>query len=89
MAFGTSNIRKGLAGDLKLTAGNWSGAKGDASGTIAVEGSQLYGAQFLCNSSSGPVQSVPYTWSVSGSVITITVHNRETVTGGNFWAMSA
>jgi hypothetical protein len=89
MAFAATNIRKGTAGDLKLTAGNWTGSKGDASGTVNVEGSQLYGAQFLTNDGTGPVQVIPYTWSVSGSVITITVHNREAVTGGNFWAMSA
>ncbi len=89
MAFATSNIRKGTAGDLKITAGNWTGAVGDASGTIAIEGSQLYSGQFSTNDQTGPFQFVPFTWSVSGSVITISVHNRETVTAGTFQAISA
>ncbi len=89
MAFATSNIRKGTAGDLKLTVGQWTGAAGDASGTMVVEGSQLYQAQFSTNDPTSPSQVVPFTWSVSGSVITISVHNRETVTGGTFLATSA
>lgn len=84
MAFATTNIRKGTAGDIKITAGNWTGAAGDASGTIAVEGSQVYSVIFTTNDSTSPSQFVPYTYSVSGSVATVTVHNRETVTGGTF-----
>lgn len=89
MAFASSNIRKGTAGDLKITAGNWTGSLGDASGSVVIEGSQLYAAQFSTNDSTGPFQFVPYTWSVSGSVITISVHNRESVTAGTFIVHSA
>lgn len=89
MAFANSNPRKGTAGDLKLQAGNWTGSQGDASGTITVEGSQLYSAMFSTNDTTGPNQFVPFTWTVSGSVITISVHNRETVTGGTYLAVSA
>ena len=89
MAFAATNQRKGTAGDLKITAGNWTGAVGDASGTVTVEGSQLYLAAFPTNDTTGPFQFVPYTWTVSGAVITITVHNREAVTGGTYIAISA
>ena len=84
MAFATSNIRKGTCGDIKITAGSWTGAVGDASGTQAVEGSQVYSAEFLTNDTTGPSQKVPTTWSSSGAVSTITVHNREAVTAGTF-----
>lgn len=84
MAFATTNIRKGTCGDIKITAGNWTGSAGDASGTQAVEGSQVYGAFFTTNDTTGPFQFVPYTYAVSGSVATVTVHNRETVSGGTF-----
>lgn len=89
MAFASSNIRKGTAGDLKITAGQWTGTAGDASGTVTAEGSQLFHAQFSTNDTTGPFQIVPFTWSASGSVITVTVHNRETVTAGTFIIHSA
>ena len=84
MAFATSNIRKGTCGDLKITAGNWTGSVGDASGTITVEGSQVYSVVFTTNDTTGPSQVVPYTYTVSGAVATVTVHNREAVSGGTF-----
>lgn len=84
MAFATSNVRKGTAGDLKITAGSWTGSAADASGTIGVEGSQIYFAVFTTNDPTGPWQFVPYTWTVSGAVSTLSVHNRETVTAGTF-----
>lgn len=84
MAFATSNVRKGTAGDIKITAGNWSGLAGDASGSIGVEGSQIYSAVFTTNDLTGPFQFVPYTWTTLGAVSTLLVHNRETVTAGTF-----
>lgn len=84
MAFATSNVRKGTAGDIKITAGNWTGALGDASGTIGVEGSQVYAVVFTTNDTTSPWQIVPYTYTVSGAVSTITIHNREAVTAGTF-----
>lgn len=89
MAFAATNIRKGTAGDLKITAGNWTGAIGDASGAITVEGSQVYSAAFETNDPLSPSQKVPVTWTVSGAVSTISVHNRETVTAGTFIVHSA
>ncbi len=92
MAFATSNIRKGTCGDLKVTAGNWSGIVGDASGTLAVEGTQVYHVAFETNDTTGPSQKVPVTWTVSGSVTTLTVHNRELTnptTSGTFCVIHA
>lgn len=84
MAFATTSVRKGTAGDLKITAGSWTGAQADASGTIGVEGSQIYSAIFSTNHTTGPVQFVPYSWTTSGAVSTVSIHNRETVTAGTF-----
>ena len=84
MAFAVSNVRKATCGDIKVTAGNWTGVVGDASGTLGVEGSQIYKAEFTTNDTTGPFQFVPFTWTVSGAVSTVTIHNRETVTGGTF-----
>jgi len=84
MAFATANVRKGTAGDIKITAGDWTGASGDASGTFPVEGGRVYSVVFSTNDQTGPYQSVPYTWTTSGAVSTISVHNRETVTAGTF-----
>ena len=86
MAFAYTNVRKGTAGDLKITAGDWTGSVGDASGTIAVEGGRVYSALFYTNNTTSPSNlPVPTTWpAASGSTTTITVHNRQTVATGTF-----
>jgi hypothetical protein len=48
MAFATSNVRRSVFGDLKVTAGDWTGSAGDANGTIAVEGGRVYLSEFFC-----------------------------------------
>lgn len=89
MAFAYTNVRKGTCGDLKLTAGDWTGTVGDASGAFGVEGGRVYYASFNTNDTTSPVQVVPTTWSTSGAVTTIEVHNRETVTAGTFVVIHA
>ena len=91
MAFATSNIRKGTCGDLKITAGDWTGSQGDASGTIAVEGGRVYAALFYTNDTVSPGNiPVPATWpAASGATTTVTIHNRETVTIGTFMIIHA
>lgn len=85
MAFATSNLRRGTCGDLKVTAGDWTGAIGDASGTIVVEGGRVYQADFNTNDTNSPNQKIPTTWpAASGSTTTVTIHNRETVATGTF-----
>ncbi len=91
MAFATSNIRTGRFGDLKVTAGDWTGSAGDANGTFGVEGGRIYLARFDSqDSANGPDQETPvFISSTSGSVITLSVANRATVTTGRFIIISA
>ena len=86
MAFATSNVRKDAFGSLKVTAGDWSGAAGDANGTLAVSGGRVYLSEFTAeDSSGGPVQTIPSFISSTGtSTITMSIANRQTVTNGRF-----
>ncbi len=91
MAFATANIRTGRFGDLKVTAGDWSGSAGDANGTFNVEGGRVYLSRFDSqDSANGPEQEVPvFISSTSGSVITLSIANRSTVVSGRFIIISA
>lgn len=91
MAFATSNVRKGAFGDMKVTAGDWTGSAGDANGTFNVEGGRVYLAKFDSqDSSNGPEQEVPvFISSTSGAVVTLSIANRATVTTGRFIIISA
>lgn len=87
MAFATANVRRGVCGDLKITAGDWTGTVGDASGSITVEGGRVYQAEFNTNDTSSPYQRVPVVWSPptgTTTTTTVNVHNRETVSVGTF-----
>lgn len=90
MAFTTVNVRKSVFGDLKVTAGDWTGSAGDANGSLTVEGGRVYHATFDSqDSTNGPVQSTPYSVSQSGSTCTISIANRNTVTTGRFVVIHA
>lgn len=92
MAFTTSNIRKGTAGDLKLTAGDWAGSAGDANGTFSVEGARVYVSEWTSfDASNGPTQDVPsFISSNAGTgVVTLSVANRQTVAAGRFFIVHA
>lgn len=92
MAFATANVRRGAFGDLKYTAGNWSGSAGDANGTFTVEGGQVYLARFDSqDSTGGPEQEVPVFISSNAGTgtITLSIGNRSTVTTGRFIIISA
>lgn len=91
MAFATTNIRRGTAGDLKLTAGDWSGSAGDANGTFAVEGGRVYLSKWSSlDSTNGPGQEISSFISSTGSTtITISVANRQTVAVGRFIVIHA
>ncbi len=92
MAFATSNVRKGAFGDMKVTAGDWTGAAGDANGTFNVEGGRVYLVKFDSqDSSNGPEQEVPVFISTNAGagVITLSIGNRSTVTTGRFIIVSA
>lgn len=92
MAFATSNIRRSAFGDLKITAGDWTGSAGDANGTFSVEGGRVYLARFDSqDSSNGPEQEVPvFISSNAGTgVITLSIGNRSAVTTGRFLIIHA
>jgi hypothetical protein len=91
MAFTTSNIRKSAWGDLKVTAGDWAETvAGNTDATFKVEGGRIYHAVFDSqDSANGPVQTSPYQVSLSGSVSTITVANRNVVVNGRFLVIHA
>lgn len=92
MAFATANIRKSTFGDLKVTAGDWTGSAGDANGTFNVEGGRVYLARFDSqDSTNGPDQETPVFISTNPGtgVITLSIANRSTVATGRFLIISA
>lgn len=92
MAFATANVRRAAFGDLKVTAGDWTGSAGDVNGTFNVEGGRVYLARFDSqDSSNGPEQEVPVFISTNPGVgvITLSIANRSTVTTGRFIIISA
>lgn len=85
MAFATSNVTPDVAGTLKIVKGYWSGNAGDAAGTFAVAGGQVYEAMFQDMDTTGPTMYIaPTSFSTSGYITTITVYNNQNVTTGRF-----
>jgi len=90
MAFATSNIRRGTLGDLKVTAGNWTGSTGDADGSFIVEGGIVYLTQFRAGDGTTPDQFILCSVTASSTgTVTITVPNRKTVARGSFIVIHA
>ncbi len=93
MAFATANVRRGTAGDLKITAGDWSETlPGQANATFGVEAGRVYSAVFESqDSTNGPDQLIPvFISSNPGTgVITLSIANRQVVTTGRFLIISA
>lgn len=86
MAFSaTVKVSAYLGPGLKMTVGDWSGAYGDAAGTITVSG-RLWGAQFYDVDTNGNTSQIfpKIGASVSGNTTTITVQNQDSVTNGRF-----
>lgn len=87
MAFTTSNVRKSVFGDLKVTAGDWAETlPGQDNVTYSVEGGRVYLAKFDSqDSTNGPEQEVPVFISSTGTqTITVSIANRKAVTTGRF-----
>lgn len=85
MAFATTNVKTCSFGPLRVTYGNWTGAIGDAAGSLPVAGGQVYLAVFNDQDGGTPYQLMPpVPTSTSGSVTTLTVNNNATVTSGTF-----
>lgn len=92
MAFATANVRRSAFGDMKVTAGDWTGSAGDANGTFTVEAGRVYLAKFDSqDSSNGPEQEVPVFISSNAGTgtITLSVANRQTVATGRFIVIHA
>ena len=85
MAFATSNPLAGTAGPFKFYAGAWSGLPGDASGTVTLGGGEVWVCEFWNSDSDTPKEMPLVDRSISGSTITLTVHNHQDVTNGRFF----
>ena len=87
MAFSTT-VRNSayLGAGLKMTVGEWSGAAGDAAGTLSVSGGKVWGALFFKLDTQGNTSQIfPNVGeSVSGGITTLTIQNQDTVTSGRF-----
>lgn len=91
MAFATSNSQSTIMGNMRVTYGQWSGAVGDAAGTIAVSGGQIWGCFFVSQDASGAYMvPTPLKYSVSGTagILTVTVYNTAAATAGRFMVFS-
>lgn len=92
MAFSTSNVQSTVFGNLHVTYGQWSGAVGDAAGTITVSGGQVWLCEFVSQDSSGQYMlPTPVKYSVSGTagVLTVTIYNTAATTAGRFLIISS
>lgn len=92
MAFSTSNVQRTVWGNMRIMYGQWTGAVGDAPGTITVSGGQLWLSVFNTNLSTGP-QQVPSLVSEGPTgttgILTLTIPNQNTVTAGTFMVVTS
>lgn len=84
MAFATTQVRGSTMGEKKVLTGNWSGAVGDAAGTIVVATAKLYDVDVRDFDSAGPQERPHVTYSTSGRNTTLSIHNYKDVTDGRF-----
>ena len=86
MPFVTSNVKLESAGSLWRLVGNWSGAVGDATGTVGV-GGRVWDVNFgIQDAQSQEDRPVPTSISqnTTTGVSTVSVYNKSAVTTGNF-----
>lgn len=84
MAFATSNVQAANLGSIRAFVGDWSGAVGDASGTVTLNGGRVYLCRFENQDADSPNEDIRADISVSSGTITVTVHNHLNVTNGRF-----
>ena len=86
MAFAATSVKRiNLGGGLKLTVGLWTGVVGDSTGTVTVEGGQVYGFQFWDNASGAYVEApVSVAAGSASNTLTVTIENVATVNTGKF-----
>lgn len=87
MAFATTNVQVSYAPPMKIMIGDWSGAVGDAAGTISIGGRYIGSLWFKNDTTTvnaGQSQIFP-TVQWDGNVPgTLTVQNQDNVTTGSF-----
>ena len=86
MAFSTSNIQAGYSPPLKLVIGDWSGAYGDAAGTLSI-GGRYVGSLWFKNDPTGtnPTTQIFPVVNWDGNVPgTLTIQNQDAVGTGSF-----
>ncbi len=87
MAFASTNVQVGYAPPMKIMLGDWSGAAGDAAGTISIGGRYLGSLWFKNDTTSANQQTsqifpkVEWDGNVPG---TLTIENQDNVTTGSF-----
>lgn len=85
MAFAVSNTKLTVTGGIRVYSGKWTGAAGDAAGSIDIGSAEVISADFDPNKASGgPTEKPLVSRSVSGSTTTLSVYNKDTVTDGKF-----
>ena len=86
MAFATSNVKLGSAGDKWTLSGGWTGSAGDVSGTLTVGG--LISSCIFQNHDATSNEDRPTPCDISYSSTTgkstVTVHNHSDVSVGRF-----
>lgn len=94
MAF-SANVRGSCymagPGGLKVTYGDWTGAAGDAAGTVSVSGGYPLLVVFQkFDALDNTYAIIPRVGvSVSGSIATLTIENQDNVTTGRFFIVHA
>jgi hypothetical protein len=90
MAFATANVKPNYFSGLNVTTGDWSGAVGDAPGTITVKGGRVYLVSFVSQDGTAPQQVATVIGvSQANATSTVTVNNNMAVTNGRFLIISA
>ena len=89
MPFATTNVQRSVFGNLNVTRGDWTGASGEAPGTITVSGGRVYLAEFSIQDTDSPTAKVSTSVSVSGFVATVSAYYHEAVTTGRFLIIHA
>lgn len=86
MPFATTNVQvANIAGPVKVYCGDWSGTVGDAPGTITLNGGRVYHSSFRSDDTGSPQEEPDTSVSVSGSTLTMSVYNHQTVVSGRFF----
>lgn len=84
MAFATSNVLAGNAGNRRTVTGVWTSSAGDAPGTISIGSANVTSYDFDPNVSSGSSEKPLVSASVSGATTTLSVYHHQTITAGKF-----